>query len=109
MFLLMGPPPTSDQLLHRIEVLFGAAPAPPSPPASRASVVVTAAQIERFDIGLPDPRPEPGDPAEATTAWLDTPNDLFNGLCPRNLVNGTVEQRHYMAEILSALEAGDFS
>lgn len=72
-------------------------------------MVVTVAQIDAFDIGLPAPRPERGDPAEAAAAWLDTPNDLFNGLCPRNLVHGTVEQRRHIAEILSSLEAGDFS
>ena len=103
--------PNAEYLLRlrRIAVLFGDAPASPVPDPPDGSPYSVAAQVQLFDIEIPDRELAPRDPAEAAAAWLNTPNPTFGGLCPQNFLNGTDDQRAFLDGVLSSLEDGAFS
>ena len=105
----MNDPPSADQLVERIRVLFGVVPTPlvaHDPPDSPYAI---AEDIEVFDIPIPAANVQPVDAAEAAATWLTTPNPSFGGLCPQNLIDGTVAQRAFLAGFLASIEDGAFS
>ena len=100
--------PNAEQLVERIRVLFGVVPAHQSP-AGHDSPYVSAKHIDDFEIGIAAVDTEPGDPVEIAAAWLTTANPSFGGLCPQNLIDGTDDQRAFLAAFLSSIEDGAFS
>ena len=100
--------PNADQLVERIRVLFGVVPAYRSPPG-HDSPYVSAEHIDDFDVAIAAAGSEPGDPSEIAAAWLTTPNPSFGGLCPQILIDGTDDQRAFLAAFLSSIEDGAFS
>lgn len=106
----MSAPPDAERLLQRIHVLFGVVPAEHAVPAPSAdSPYSVSARVESFDVGIPDKRLKPDDPAKAAAAWLNTPNPTFGGLCPKIFIDGTDDQRAFLDGVLSSLEEGAFS
>ena len=102
----MDTPPGVAELRRRIDTLFGVAERPDTSPPDATSPVASADEVECFTIPLPDPRPEATNPVHAANKWLDTPNATFGGLCPRNFLDGSAEQRAFLTNILSSLEDG---
>ena len=104
----MNATPSAEQLFERVRILFGVVPAhhaPDSPDSPYAS----SDTIEDFDVGIDAGDAQPDDPAEVAAAWLATPNPSFGGLCPQNLIEGTDDQRAFLASFLSSVEDGAFS
>ena len=100
--------PNAEQLVARIRVLFGVVPSHQSP-AGHNSPYVSAEHIGDFDVAIAAAGAEPGDPAETAAAWLTTSNPSFGGLCPQNLIDGTDDERAFLAAFLSSIEDGAFS
>ena len=104
----MDRPPNATELARRIQILFGVVP-PPSTTAPRVSPYAVTTDVQTFDIPIPAPHADPVDADEALSAWLATPNPSFAGMCPKNLINGTDDQRAFLASFLSSVEDGSFS
>lgn len=105
----MSGPPNGDQLRERIHVLFGVAPPPEVPYDYDSPYAAPDANIEEFDIQFPTADGAPVEPEKAEAIWLATPSPVFGGRCPRNLIDGTDEERAFLASILSSIEDGAFS
>ncbi len=106
----MNGPPDADQLVERVRVLFGVVTLEPEALEQPAdSPYAASATIENFHIPIPDSHAQPVDPACAAAAWLTTPNPSFGGVCPQNLIDGTDDQRAFLASVLSSIEDGAFS
>lgn len=101
--------PTPDDIVERVQVLFGAVCAGQRSEAPLASSpYASSAPVESFDILIPQAGEEPTDPEKAATVWLNTPNPTFGGRCPKQFIHGTDKQRAFFAGILSSLEDGAF-
>ena len=103
----MNATPDSNALRELIDQLFGVVETPPCP-ARDESAFLAALTVERFDIDVPVRVDEPN-PVAARDAWLDTPNTAFGGRCPRSFVDGSAEERGYLAGVLQSLRDGAFS
>lgn len=101
--------PNSDQLRERIHVLFGVAPPPEAQDQPNSPYAAPDTHIEEFDIPLPTANGAPVEPEQAEAIWLAAPNPAFGGRCPRNLIDGTDEERAFLASFLSSIEDGAFS
>ena len=102
--------PHADELVRRIQALFG------DPPATDNIVRLVAGSpyaepgdSEPFDIDIPGLGSRPADPEDGATTWLNTPNPTFGGLCPKLFVDGTDQQRASLDTVLSSLADGAFS
>ncbi len=100
--------PNAAELDKRLRVLFGVVPPDPDA-APKGSPYAAAGDIEPFHIPIPAGHAEPADAEAALNAWLATPNPSFGGLCPRKLIEGTDDQRAFLATFLASLEDGAFS
>ena len=78
-------------------------------PEEHDSPYVSSKHIESFDVELRGRDAESVDPAKIAAAWLTTPNPSFGGLCPQNFMDGTDDQRAFLAAFLSSIEDGAFS
>ena len=100
--------PSAAELDRRLRVLFGVLP--PGPDAAPTGSPYAAGEdIEPFDVRSPAGAAEPADAEAALAAWLATPNPSFGGLCPRSLIDGTDDQRAFLAAFVSSIEDGAFS
>lgn len=101
--------PHADELVGRIQALFGRPPAHDDiVPLVAGSPYAEPGDSKPFDVDIPGFGTQT-DPKDAATTWLDTPNPTFGGLCPRLFVNGTDQQRAFLDAVLSSLEDGAFS
>ena len=102
--------PHADELVRRIQALFGDRPAHDDmvPPIA-GSPYVEPGDSKPFDIDIRGLGSRPADPEDAARIWLDTPNPTFGGRCPKLFVDGTDEQRAFLDTVLSSLEDGAFS
>lgn len=100
--------PNATELNKRLRVLFGVLPPDPDP-APTGSPYAAGEDIEPFDIPIPAGGAEPADAEAALDSWLATPNPSFGGLCPGNFVDGTDDQKAFLAAFLSSIEDGAFS
>ena len=105
---LMDRPPNASELLDRIRILFGVVP-PDDNLLPADSPYSASEDIQNFDIPIPARCEDPVDAVEALHAWLATPNPSFGGLCPKNLINGTDDERAFVASFLSSVSDGSFS
>ena len=102
--------PHADELVGRIQALFGGPSAHDDVvPLVAGSPYAEPGDSKPFDVDIPGFGTQPAAPKDAAMAWLDTPNPTFGGLCPRLFVNGTDQQRAFLAAVLSSLEDGAFS
>lgn len=99
----------------RIVALFGTTvPDGDAVTHDRSSPFDTTNELEAFDIPLasatsPDSAGEEPDACETAAKWLDTPNATFGGACPRAFLQGTDEERTFLAGIVASIEDGAFS
>ncbi len=104
----MDSAPNAEQLTQRVRILFGVVSAGHSP-EGHDSPYARSEHIENFDVAVAGVDAGPVDPAKIAAAWLATPNPSFGGLCPQNFIDGTDDQRAFLAAFLSSIEDGAFS
>ena len=100
--------PNAAELDQRLRVLFGVVPGD-AVAAPETSPYAAAEDAQPFDIPIPAGHAAPADAKAALNAWLATPNPAFGGLCPGNFVDGTDDQKAFLAAFLSSIEDGAFS
>lgn len=100
--------PNAAELDERLRVLFGVVPGDRDA-SVKGSPYAAAQAVEPFDIPIPVGHAEPADAKQALDAWLATPNPAFGGLCPRHLIDGTDDERAFLAAFLASVEDGAFS
>ena len=107
--------PDKHSLETRIVALFGTT-VPDGDAVTRddASPFDTSNELEAFDVpfvsdaSTDEAGGEP-DGCKAAAKWLDTPNATFGGACPRAFLQGTDEERTFLAGIIASIEDGAFS
>ena len=100
----------ADELVRRIQALFGDPPANDNiVPLIAGSPYAEPGDSKPFDIDIRGHGSRPADPEDAATTWLNTPNPTFGGLCPKLFVDDTDQQRAFLDTVLSSLEDGAFS
>ena len=105
----MNRTPDAEQLFQRVRVLFGVVPADRVQDQLGDSPYSSSGAVRSFDIELPGIALEPSDPAQSAAAWLNTPSPVFGGLCPKNFLDGSDDQRAFLDSVLRSLEDGAFS
>lgn len=98
----------------RIVALFGTVAPDGNAVTDGNSPFDTTNELAAFEIPLALTAPsddvsEEPDACEAAAQWLDTPNATFGGACPRTFLQGTEEERTFLAGIVASIEDGAFS